>query len=120
MTKMEMNYRSYFWKPKAELFKKWQLPIVNYLYVECYNYPIKSEETHNYMSAVHPGITISRASVINFMNGLHCAGYLECWVEKGRGGDHFKYKSTMTLDEFIERVLGDVSKKLQEEVEGVK
>ena len=115
-----MIYESHFWHPTVTVFQPWQTKIINYLYVECYQYKIRSKEVHSYLKQVHPDVKISRASVINFLNGLHCAGYIDCETGHGQGGEHFKYTSVLTLGEFKAKLLAELTKKLQDDIGRVK
>jgi len=115
-----MKYEKQFWKPNITIFQKWQKPIVKYLYTECINYGMMSREIWNYMRQVHPGIKISRASVINFLSGLVCAGYLDYETKLGKGGEHGVYTPRMTLSAFLDKVSEDVSKQLSDKLEDVK
>ncbi len=91
------------------IFRKWQVPLVEELFS---GKPMTSGEAHMFL--VKKGVKadqkgrgpISRASVINFLNGMIDNGLLEYTDDTGKGGHHRIYKMTLNREEFSHALLG--------------
>ena len=98
------------------LFKDWQIPIVKILMGDTYTEanPLRSREAWIYTNDQLPkGRTISRASVIFFMQDLVDDGWLNSRKQTGKGGHHDVYWKKASLGQLIDDLLCELNGKLQ-------
>lgn len=99
------------------VFKAWQVPLIEQLLE---GQPMNSREAWQFLEEndVKTGKkeygTVSRASVINFLNDLVDQGLLDYTVESGRGGFHRIYEMILTREAFAYKVMGAFVEKLRE------
>lgn len=104
-------------KGLSVLFKEWQVPLVEKLF----RASLTSRDAHEFLAEndvrTSKGLThnsVSRASVINFLNDLVNQDLLEYDAESGKGGYHRIYKMALTREEFAHRITGQFVDKLLE------
>ena len=98
------------------LFKPWQIPIVELLMGDRYTIanPLRSREAWIYANDQLPeGKTISRASVIFFLQDLAEAGWLNVGKRTGKGGHHEVYHKAAPFDQFLDSLSFEIADKLQ-------
>ena len=89
------------------IFEPWQVPLVD----ELFERDIKSGEAHKFLEnkgiKTHPDAknTVSRASVIGFLNHLVDEELLSYTEVSGKGGFGKKYKMTHTREAFNHRII---------------
>jgi len=100
----------------ASIFKEWQVPLVEELLI---SEPMGSKEAYEYLGKI--GVkgqkelgSISRASVINFLNDLVDKGLLDFSLVTGKGGHRRIYTMAMTREEFAHKIIGKFVNKLIE------
>lgn len=99
------------------IFRSWQVPLVE----ELFNRKVKSGEAHEFLKErdVRTGgkgsyTSVSRASVINFLNKLVDLELLGYTTRSGKGGYHRIYEMTLTREEFAHKIIGLFVNKLRE------
>ncbi len=91
------------------IFGKWQVPLIEEFFS---GNPMTSGEAYRFLKEkgikTSQGVlgTVSRASVINFLNGMIDNGLLEYTDDTGKGGHHRIYKMTLNREEFSHALLG--------------
>jgi len=89
-------------KGLAMFFKDWQIEILRYLW-SIHPEGAKSRTVHEKVNKP-PEATISRASVINYLNAMADEGFLGYTDNTGKGGHHRVYTAAHTEDDFKRRV----------------
>ncbi len=90
------------------IFRKWQVPLVEEFFS---GNPMTSKEAHKFLKARNIMASqkgrgpVSRASVINFLNGMIDNGLLEYTEDTGQGGYHRIYKMPLTREEFAHKLI---------------
>jgi len=85
-------------------FKPWQIPLVKLIDGHTFTdrNPLRTRDAFININKLLPdGESISRASVIFFLQKLEEMGWLDSAKRTGRGGHHDVYWKTMPLNEFI-------------------
>ena len=98
------------------LFKDWQIPIVKLLMGDRHTIanPLRSREAWIYINDLLPeGESISRASVIFFLQDLQDDGWLNSRKQTGKGGHHDVYWKKASLDEIVDGLSFELTEKLQ-------
>lgn len=105
-------------RERLEMFyKHWQVPLVELLDGPTHNEenPLRTREAWIYVNDQLPkGETISRASVIIFLQGQEEEGWITSRKESGKGGYHDVYWRAMRLRDFLYGKLGEFEDKLRE------
>jgi len=103
------------------IFKTWQVPLVEKLLegqpmisLEAY----KFLEEHDIMADQKGRGTVSRASVINFLNSLVDQRLLDYDLETGKGGHRRVYRVILTREAFAHKIMGAFVEKLREAFPG--
>ena len=89
-------------KGLAMFFKDWQIEILRYLWSICPE-GANSRMVHQNVNKTLKA-SISRASVINYLNAMADEGFLNYTENTGRGGYHRVYTMAYTENEFKRRV----------------
>ncbi len=89
------------------IFKEWHVPLIEKFFS---GFPLKSSEAHSFLKK--KGIkarqgrgTVSRASVIFFLNDMIDDGLLEYTKDTGKGGYHRIYTMPLTREEFAHKII---------------
>lgn len=103
-------------KGLAAIFKDWHVSLVE----ELFERPLTSGEAYKFLeeqnirAAKREHGTVSRASVINFLNKLVDLGLSDYDIKTGKGGQAKIYKMTLTREEFAHKIIGMFVNKLRE------
>lgn len=108
-----MNREKQYWNPSLTVFKDWQIPLLDYAFAEGAEFT--SRNAYDYMNDYHPSYGISRASVINFLNGLVCEGLLSYTEGTGKGGVRLLYSPTSNLKEALLMVWEKLNTQISDE-----
>lgn len=104
----------------AAIFKDWQVPLVEELLRGWPTNSMTSREAYNFLAErdVRAGNRgrgpVSRASVINFLNGLVDQGFVSYTEKTAKGGHYRIYKVAMTREEFAHEIMRRFVDKLKE------
>ena len=104
-------------KGMAAVFKEWQVPLVEELLS---GKPMKSKEAtdflkeHDIRTEQKGRGTVSRASVINFLNYMVDQRLLDYSEKTAKGGHHRIYKMILTREEFAHKITDRFVNKLLE------
>lgn len=100
------------------IFEDWKIVVIDHLFsvdktssARTWNYVIKESVW------AAEGNTVSRASVIFFLNKLVDEDLLEFEDATGKGGHHRLYKMNMSRQEFVKKIIEKFVKKLHEIME---
>lgn len=99
------------------VFKAWQVPLIEQLLE---GQPMNSREAWQFLEEndVKTGKkeygTVSRASVINFLNDLVDQALLTFSLETGKGGHRRIYRMVLTREAFAYTIMGAFVEKLRE------
>lgn len=100
----------------AAIFREWQVPLVE----ELFNRKLTSSEAHRLLKELDVRTSrkvrgsVSRASVINFLNDMVDLGLLGYTEVSGKGGWGRRYEMTLTREEFAHKITGLFVAKLLE------
>ena len=96
----------------AAIFKEWQVPLVEELFKRR---TLSSREAYEFLEELDLRTgrkkfgkalgSVSRASIINFLNYMVDQNILDFDLKTGKGGHHRIYKMTMTYEEFIHKIM---------------
>ncbi len=91
------------------IFKAWQVPLIEELFKRN---PMISRQAHIFLKerdivtgGTGSKVSVSRASVINFLNYLVDQELLNYTMETGKGGYHRIYTMTLTREAFNHRII---------------
>ena len=93
-------------------FKEWHIPLVQLIEADQFTEtnPLRSRDAFiNTNKALPEGKSISRASVIFFLQDLEEMGWLASRKQSGRGGMHDVYWKKVSLGEFIDMRIRSLS-----------
>lgn len=99
-------------------FKDWQIPLVEIINGPRFTEtnPLRSRDAWLNTNKLLPeGQSISRASVIFFLQDLEDMGWLSSRKQSGRGGYHDVYWKRFPLNEFVNKKLQGLSEKAKKE-----
>jgi Fe2+ or Zn2+ uptake regulation protein len=80
------------------VLRDWQVKLLKVVWAS--NQGLKSSQAHEKVKAALGSESISRASVINFLESMREAGVLRGVEETGKGGYHWVYYAAMDEAEF--------------------
>ena len=118
-----MVFRSTDKKLLESIFKKWQIPLIEKILD---GQPITSRTAYKFLEerdirTIGKGTksrdsttSVSRASVINFLNYMVDQDILNYTVESGKGGHHRIYSMTLTREAFAWKIMSKFFDKLLE------
>jgi hypothetical protein len=103
----------------GSVLRDWQVKLLKVVWAS--NQGLKSSQAHEKVKAALGSESISRASVINFLESMREAGVLRGEEETGKGGYHWVYFAAMGEAEFkrfvASRLLGSLLSSFPNETE---